>query len=85
VVLASAGITPEVEMPTFKYLMVVAGALAAAFFLTQPETQLATNSYADVMSSAIGTLPMLSPKSWSDDWYQAHTAARKEFASASSF
>jgi hypothetical protein len=85
VVLASAGITSEVEMPTFKYLMVVAAALAAAFFLARPETNLPRNSYADVMPSAIGALPMLAPSSWSDEWYQAHTAARKEFASASSF
>jgi hypothetical protein len=70
-------------MHTFKYLMVISAALAAAFFLARPETKLPTNSYADVMPSAIGALPM--PKSWSDDWYQAHAAARKEFASASSF
>jgi hypothetical protein len=72
-------------MSTLKYLMVVAAVLAAAFFLAQPETKLATNSYADVMPSAISALPMLSPKSWADEWYQVHKAAHEEFASASSF
>jgi hypothetical protein len=72
-------------MHTFKYLMVVFAALAAAFFLARSETRLPTNSYADVMPAAIGALPVLAPSSWSGEWYQAHTAARKEFASASSF
>jgi hypothetical protein len=78
-------LTPGVEMHTFKYLMVVSAALAAAFFLAHPETKLPTNGYADVMPVAIGALPMLAPNSWSDEWYQAHTTAHKEFASASSF
>jgi hypothetical protein len=72
-------------MPTFKYLMVVAAVLAAAFFLARPETKLPTNSYADVMPTAISSLPMLSPKSWSDDWYPVHKATREEFATVSSF
>lgn len=72
-------------MPTFKYLSVVAAVLAAAFFLAQPETQLATNSYADVMPAAISALPMLAPKSWSDEWYQANKATPEEFVSVSSF
>jgi hypothetical protein len=72
-------------MPTFKYLMVIAAVLAATFFLARPETKLPTNGYADVMPSSTSALPLLSPKSWSDDWYQAHKAAHEEFASASSF
>jgi hypothetical protein len=72
-------------MSTFKYLMVVAAVLAAAFFLAQPETKLPTNSYADVMPTAISALPMLSPKSWADEWYQVHQAIREEFVSVSSF
>lgn len=72
-------------MHTFKYLMVVSAALAAAFFLARPETKLPANSYADVMPSAIGALPMLSPKSWGDEWYQAHKAAHEEFVSVRSF
>lgn len=79
------GLTSEVEMPTFKYLMVVAAVLASAFFLTQPEAGLPRNSYADVMPAAISALPMLSPKSWSDDWYEAHKAAHADLAEASSF
>jgi hypothetical protein len=72
-------------MSTFKYLAVVMAVLAAAFFLSQPQTGLAMNSYADVMPAVISALPMLSPKSWSDERYQAHKAAHEEFASASSF
>ncbi|GAC1544237.1 MAG: hypothetical protein NVS2B7_18430 [Herpetosiphon sp.] len=72
-------------MPTLKYLMVVAAVLAAAFFLARPETGLPTNSYADVMPAAMSSLPMLSPKSWSDDWYQVHKTAREEFVIVSSF
>jgi len=72
-------------MPTLKYLMVVAVVFAAAFFLADPETQLATNSYADVAPAAISALPMLSPKNWSDEWDQAHKATPEEFVSVSSF
>lgn len=69
-------------MATFKYLAVVMIVLAAAFFLSQPQLGLAMNSYADVMPSAISALPMLSPKIWADEWYQA---ASEKFASAGSF
>jgi hypothetical protein len=68
-------------MSTFKYLLVVAAVLAAAFFLADPKTQLATNSYADVAPAVMSALPMLSPKSWSDDWYEAHKAAHADLAS----
>jgi hypothetical protein len=74
VVLASAGITPEVEMPTFKYLMVVAAMLAAVFFLAQSETGLATNTYADVMPAAISALPIFLEEAREDKWYEAHKA-----------
>ncbi len=46
----------EVNMATFKYLMVVAAVLAAAFFLAQPETKLPKNSYAEVVPDAISAL-----------------------------
>lgn len=72
-------------MSTFKYLMVVAAVLAAAFFLAHPETQLATNSYADVAPAAMSALPMLSPRSWSDEWYEAHKAAHADLAKVTSF
>ena len=75
----------EIEMSTLKYLTVIGAVLAAAFFLSDPETRLPTNSYADVIPAAISALPMLSPKSWSDERYQVHKAAHEEFASASSF
>ena len=69
-------------MYTFKYLTVVTAVLAAAFFLSDPNTGLATNSYADVMPAAISALPMLSQKIRADEWYQA---ASEKFASGSSF
>lgn len=73
-VLASVGTTPEVEMPIFKYLMVVAAVLAVAFFLAQPETGLATNTYADVMPAAISALPIFLQKAGENKWYEAHKA-----------
>jgi hypothetical protein len=72
-------------MFTFKYLMLVAAVLAAAFFLVQPETKLATNSYADVIPAAISTLPIPLLQGWSDEWCQASKAAHEEFVSVSSF
>jgi hypothetical protein len=85
VVLASAGTAPEIEMPTIKYLTVVAAVLAAAFFLAQPETKLPANSYADVIPAAISALSVPSPKIWSDERYQAHTANHEELVSISRF
>jgi hypothetical protein len=72
-------------MPTFSYLSVVAAVLAAAFFLARTGATFPTNSYADVMPAAISALPVLSPKSWSDERYQAHKATLEEFVSVSSF
>ena len=69
-------------MSTFKYLSVVIAVLAAAFFLSEPQTGLAMNSYADVMPAVISALPMFSPKTWADEWYQV---AHKKFASVDSF
>jgi hypothetical protein len=74
VVLASAGITPEVGMSTFKYLSVVAAVLAASFFLAQSETGLATNTYADVMPAAISDLPIFLQEAREDKWHEAHKA-----------
>lgn len=72
-------------MPTIKYLSVVAAVLAAAFFLARTEARIPTNSYADAVPAAISALPMLAPKSWSDEWYQAHKSTPEEFVSVSSF
>jgi hypothetical protein len=74
VVLASAGVTAEVGMFTFKYLMVVAAVLAASYFLAQSDTGLPTNSYADVMPAAISALPIFLEEAREDKWYEAHKA-----------
>ena len=72
-------------MFTFKYLAGVIIVLSAAFFLSDPETGFAMDSYANVMPYAITALFIPSPESWGDEWYQTHRTALEELVSANRF
>jgi hypothetical protein len=85
VVPALVDLAAEVNMATFKYLMVVAAVLAAAFFLAQPETKLPTNSYAEVVPDAISALAIPLLQGQGDRRYQVDKAADDVFVSVRNF
>jgi hypothetical protein len=85
VVPALVDLAAEVNMATLKYLMVVAAALAAAFFLAQPETKLPKTSYAEVVPDAISVLAIPLLQGRGDKRYQVNKAADEVFVSVSNF